>query len=96
MSCRLELRRHRERRGVIGLLVLLGLFGRLLVLAGRAAAREEEAGWIAAGVVTVMLIDSLTRESLTGFPLAHVGMLMVGVSIAVCVASEDERNRPGE
>lgn len=68
--------------GFVGLALLLALFGRLVFLAGRAAARGESSGWIALGVLTVMLLDALTRESLTGFPTAYVGMLVVGLATA--------------
>ena len=68
--------------GVLGLLALLSLFGRLFVLAGRAAAARRPAAWVALGMLIVLVIDALTRESLTGFPTAYVGMLMVGLALA--------------
>lgn len=68
--------------GFVGLALLLVLFGRLVFLAGSAAARGASSGWVALGVLTVMLLDALTRESLTGFPTAYVGMLMVGLASA--------------
>ena len=68
--------------GVLGLLVLLTLFARLLVLARRAATGGQAAGWLAFGVVTVMLLDGLTRESWTSVPTAYLGMLMVGLAVA--------------
>jgi hypothetical protein len=68
--------------GVLGLLVLLTLFARLLVLARRVATGGEAAGWLAFAVVTLMLLDALTRESWTSIPTAYLGMLLVGLAVA--------------
>jgi MYXO-CTERM domain-containing protein len=68
--------------GLVGLGLLLVLLLRLVVLSWRAATRGERSGWLALGLLTVMLLDALTRESLTGFPTAYVGMLVVGVALA--------------
>jgi O-antigen ligase len=69
--------------GVVGLLLLLALFTRLLML-GRALARTgDRRGWGAVGVLVVILLDALSRESLTGFPTAYVGMLLIGLGVAV-------------
>ena len=68
--------------GLVGLALLLGLLGRLVVLAWRAAAGGDRSGWLALGLLTVILLDALTRDSLTGFPTAYVGMLLVGLALA--------------
>jgi O-antigen ligase len=68
--------------GVIGLGLLLALLLRLVVLAWRAATRGERSGWLALGLLTVILLDALTRESLSGFPTAYIGMLVVGLAVA--------------
>ncbi|HEY5660894.1 MAG TPA: O-antigen ligase family protein [Gaiellaceae bacterium] len=68
--------------GVVGLLVLLALLGRAGTLAARSARRGDQAGWVALGLLTVMLIDALTRASFTGFPSAFLGMLLLGVALA--------------
>lgn len=68
--------------GVFGLGLLLALFLRLLLLGWRAARSGERSGWLAVGVLTVLMLDALTRESLTGFPSAYIGMLVVGLSLA--------------
>jgi O-antigen ligase len=68
--------------GLVGLGLLIGLMGRLLFLAWRAAKRGERSGWLALGLLTVMLLDALTRESLTGFPTAYIGMLALGLALA--------------
>jgi O-antigen ligase len=82
--------------GVVGLTFLLALFGRLVFLAGSAARRGESSGWIALGLLTVMSLDALTRESLTGFPTAYVAMLVVGIASATWVEPEPERKPAAE
>jgi len=72
--------------GFVGLAILLSLFGRLGLLAWRAAGRGFSSGWIALGVLTVVLLDALTRESLTGFPTAYIGMLLLGLACATWTA----------
>jgi O-antigen ligase len=74
--------------GFIGLAIVLALLGRLLVLARAAAVAGAREGWVAFGVLVVMMLDALTRESLTGFPTAYVGMLIVGLALASAAARE--------
>ena len=69
--------------GIVGLGIAAVFFGRLLGSAARAARRGSRAAWLAAGLLTVTLLDALTRESFTGFPTAYVAMLLVGVCYAV-------------
>jgi hypothetical protein len=68
--------------GLIGLAVLLTLFGRILVLLRRAVAAGERLGWVGIGLVTVMLLDAALRSSLTGFPTASILFLLVGLTVA--------------
>jgi O-antigen ligase len=68
--------------GVVGLALLLTLLLRIFVLGWRAARRGERSGWLALGLLLVMVLDALTRESLTGFPTAYIGMLVVGLAVA--------------
>lgn len=68
--------------GLLGLAILLALFVRLVVLARRRSRRGDRAGWLALAFLTVMLFDALTRESFNAFPVAYVGMLLVGLAIA--------------
>jgi len=68
--------------GFIGLALLLTLFGRLIVLAWRAARRGLTSGWTALGILAIVLLDALTRESLTGFPTAYIAMLLLGLAAA--------------
>jgi O-antigen ligase len=74
--------------GFVGLAILLALLGRLAVLARAAAVAGAREGWVALGVLVVMLLDALTRESLTGFPTAYIGMLVVGLALASAAARE--------
>jgi len=68
--------------GLIGLGLLLALLFRIALLAWHAAKRGERSGWLALGLLTVMMLDALTRESLTGFPTAYIGMLVIGLAAA--------------
>jgi O-antigen ligase len=68
--------------GFLGLAIFLALLGRLLLLSWRFAEAGAAEGWVALGLLVVMLFDALTRESLTGFPTAYVGMLLVGLALA--------------
>ena len=68
--------------GAVGLALLLALFGRLLAR-GSALARSGDArGWAAIGILIVLMLDALSRESLTGFPSAYLGMLLVGLAVS--------------
>lgn len=79
--------------GFIGLAIVLALFGRLAVLAWRAARRGLSSGWIALGILSIVLLDALTRESLTGFPTAYIAMLLLGLAAATWTA-DDPRSDP--
>ena len=68
--------------GVAGLAVLLTLFGRLLSLGAVAARRGQDAGWVALGLLAVILIAALTGAEFTSFPSAFLGLLLVGISLA--------------
>jgi hypothetical protein len=80
--------------GFVGLAILLALLLRLFVLGWREASAGAASGWVALGVLTVMLLDALTRESLTGFPTAYVGMLVVGLALSAAAAARLEAQAP--
>lgn len=69
--------------GVVGLAVLLVLFALVLERARTPARRGDRAAWLATGLLTVTLLDGLTRESFVGFPTAYIAMLLTGVAWAV-------------
>jgi hypothetical protein len=71
--------------GAAGFAVLLLLFGRIVVLARRAGPESSE-GWVAIGLLLVMMIDALSHESFTAFPTAYIGMLLVGLSLSAARA----------
>jgi O-antigen ligase len=68
--------------GLVGATVLLALFARLIVLAWRRTRLGEPAGWLALALITVMMLDALTRSSFTGFPTAFVGLFILGAALA--------------
>ena len=80
--------------GFLGLAIFLALLGRLVLLSWRFASAGASEGWVALGLLTVMLFDALTRESLTGFPTAYVGMLLVGLALASAAARAREEQPP--
>ena len=83
--------------GALGLAVLLTLLGRLIYLAVEAGRRGERTGWVALGVLAVLMLDALTRDSFTGFPVAWVGLLLLGLAAspwAVSRVAEGARRVP--
>jgi O-antigen ligase len=78
--------------GLVGLAVLLFLLARLTALARGAIRRGGSAGWLAGGLLAVLMLDAVTRSSFTGFPTAFLGLLLVGLCLAA--ASEDGDGRP--
>ena len=76
--------------GVIGLIVLLALFGRLVALARRAIGRGHSAGWVAAGLLAAILLDAVTRASFNGFPTAFLGLLLVGLALAAAEEADEQ------
>jgi len=82
--------------GFIGLAILLAIFGRIILLLSRAIRRGQEAAWFGLGLIIVFLLDAALRSSLTGFPTAHVAMLLVGLTLAAVQesnGSDSEANR---
>jgi O-antigen ligase len=68
--------------GFIGLALELALFTRIVVLLRSAIRRGEGAAWFGMGLFVVFLLDAALRSSLTGFPTAHLGLLLIGLSLA--------------
>jgi uncharacterized membrane protein YhaH (DUF805 family) len=80
--------------GIVGLLVQLALFWRLLSLGAKAARAGDRAGWVALALMSSMMLDALTRASFTGFPTAFVGLLLVSTALAAA-SSDDEGGDAG-
>jgi hypothetical protein len=68
--------------GIVGMVILLALFCRILALGVAATRWGDVAGWLVIGWMIVLLIDAVTRASFTGFPTAFLGMLLVGLGLA--------------
>jgi hypothetical protein len=66
------------------------LFGRLLVLARRAIRRGSDAGWVAIGMLMVLLVDATVRDSLTGFPTAFLALLLVGIALGAAHEGQED------
>jgi O-antigen ligase len=79
--------------GLLGLVLLSVLFGRLAQLSVRAIRAGHSEGWVAAGLLTVILLDAVTRASFNGFPTAFLGLLLVGLALN---AAEDAERRERE
>ncbi len=73
--------------GLAGLALLLALYGRLLALGLEAARKRRDAGWVALGLLAVVLIASLTGSAFTSFPEAFLGLFVAGIALA---AARDE------
>jgi len=68
--------------GLLGLAIFLAFFARVFQQAAAAAKRGMRSGWLALALLTVTVLDGMTRESFTGFPTAYVSLLIVGVAWA--------------
>lgn len=67
--------------GIAGLVLTLLLFGRIALIAYRAAtSRGDDAGWIVLAVLATTAFTALTAEIFTDFPNAYLAMLMVGLA----------------
>jgi hypothetical protein len=73
--------------GIVGLVVLLALFGRAAYLARGYALRGSQDAWFALAVIAAVLIDALTRSSFIAFPSAFLEMLMIGIALNAARAS---------
>ena len=76
--------------GVVGLLLVLAVFARISTLGVRIIGRGRTEGWVVIGLVLEMAVDSLTRTSLTSFPVGFIGLFVLGVALASGLA-----DRPG-
>jgi O-antigen ligase len=68
--------------GFIGLALELALFTRIIVLLRAAIRRGEGAAWFGLALFVIFILDATLRSSLTGYPTAHLGFLLVGLTLA--------------
>jgi hypothetical protein len=80
--------------GILGIVLLLALLARLGQLAWQAAAERITAGWVALALLTVLLLDALTRTSFTAFPTAYAGLLLIGLALNAAEAERRAALRP--
>ncbi len=76
--------------GLLGLAAMLAIFGRLIYLARRFAARGSPAGWLALGLLAVLMLDAVTRASFTGFPTAFLALLLAGLAVGAAIEGDPE------
>ena len=62
-----------------------------MTMAWRTAAAGLAGGWFALSLLTILLLDALTRDSFTGFPTAFLGLLLIGISLATAREEDIER-----
>jgi O-antigen ligase len=68
--------------GIVGLLVLFAIFGRIALLAQDYIRRGAREGWLVLGVLAALMIDALTRSSFVGFPSAFLEMFVLGIALS--------------
>src|SRR5262249_13877876 len=68
--------------GIVGLLVLLAIFGRVALLAQDYIRRGAREGWVVLAVLAALMIDALTRSSFIGFPSAFLEMFLLGIALS--------------
>jgi O-antigen ligase len=76
--------------GLLGLAAMLAIFGRLILQGRRFASRGSPAGWLALALVTVLMIDAVTRASFTGFPTAFLALLLAGLAVGAAIEGDPE------
>jgi O-antigen ligase/polysaccharide polymerase Wzy-like membrane protein len=79
--------------GIVGLVVLLALFGRAAYLARGYALRGSQEAWFALAVIAAVMIDALTRSSFIAFPSAFLEMLMIGIALNAARAAVTAKRR---
>ena len=74
--------------GFAGLAVLLALYFRLVALGAAAARDGRNSGWVALGLLAVILIAALTGSAFTAYPGAFLGLLLVGIALSAARVEE--------
>jgi hypothetical protein len=71
--------------GILGLVALLAILGRVLGISSRYARMGSRSAWLALALAAVLMIDAVTRASFTGFPTAFLAMLLIGVALGAAL-----------
>jgi hypothetical protein len=71
--------------GILGLVALLAIFGRVIDISSRYARIGSRAAWLTLVLAAVLMIDAVTRASFTGFPTAFLAMLLIGVALGAAL-----------
>jgi O-antigen ligase len=83
--------------GLLGLMALLAIFVRLIGRTLPLARQGSAPAWLALGLVSVLMIDAVTRASFTGFPTAFLALLLTGIAVGAALdgpqTREDRRTR---
>ena len=79
--------------GIVGLIVLLALFGRIAYLAREHVLRGADEGWLTLAILAAILADAVTRSSFIGFPSAFLEMFLLGIALNAGRESAAERTQ---
>ena len=79
--------------GIVGLIVLLALFGRIAYLAREHVLRGADEGWLTLAILAAILADAVTRSSFIGFPSAFLEMFLLGIALNAARESAAERTQ---
>jgi O-antigen ligase len=79
--------------GLVGLIVLLALFGRTAYLAWGYVRQGVSEGWLTLAVLAAVLIDGLTRSSFIAFPSAFLELFLIGIALSAARESAAARTR---
>jgi hypothetical protein len=82
--------------GLIGLALLLAIYGRLVAVSLRAERAGSRAAALALGLLAIMILDPLARESLTGFPTAFFGWLLIGLATSAALEDTEAADQRAE
>jgi uncharacterized membrane protein YhaH (DUF805 family) len=77
--------------GVVGLVIELALFARIMTLGARRVRTGDTEGWLPISILLALMLDALTRASFTGFPTAFLGFFLIGISLAALREGDTSR-----
>jgi len=79
--------------GLVGLIVLLALFGRAAFLARGYIRQGAKEGWLVLAILAAVLIDALTRSSFIAFPSTFLELFLVGIALSAARESATAQTR---